>query len=124
MAIWLVRAGRKGEREAFALEEGVAAVGWDGLPDISAIDSREQLAELMRQSYPDAKPQKVQNNVAQVWAFARTIALGDLVALPLKGRSAVAFGEVTGGYAYRPENPPGTRTTRRRLNSVSFEQTD
>ena len=51
MAIWLVRAGRKGEREAFALEHNVAAVGWDDLPDISGVESREQLADLMRQSY-------------------------------------------------------------------------
>src|SRR2546422_118755 len=112
MAMWLVRAGRKGEREAFALEEGVAAVGWDEIPDISGVGSREQLGDLMRRTYPDDRPQKVQNSVAQLWAFAHTIAVNDLVAMPLKGRSAVAFGDVTGGYALRPENPPGTKHVR------------
>ena len=112
MAVWLVRAGSRGETETFALEHGVAAIGWDELPDVSGIASREQLADLMRQTYPDAKPQRIQNSVAQVWAFARTIAVGDLVTLPLKRRSAVAFGEVTGGYAYRSENPAGARHVR------------
>src|SRR5437899_962930 len=112
MAIWLVRAGRKGEHEAFALEKGVAAVSWDDVPDIFGVGSREELADLMRRTYPDDKPQKVQNSVAQLWAFARTIAVNDLVAMPLKGRSAVAFGDVTGGYAHRLENPPGTKHVR------------
>ena len=112
MAIWLVRAGRNGEREAFAFEHNVAAVGWNELSDISGVESREQLADRLRQSYPDAKPQKIQNNAAQLWAFARTIAANDLIAMPLKGRSAVAFGEVTGAYAYRPDNPPGTHHVR------------
>ena len=108
----MVRAGRRGEREAFALENNVAAVGWDELPDLSGIGTREHLADLMRRTYPDAKAGKLQNSVAQIWAFARTIAVNDLVAMPLKGRSAIAFGDVTGGYAYRPENPPGTKHVR------------
>jgi restriction system protein len=112
MAVWLVRAGRRGERENFALEHGVATIDWHEVPNIANINSRDDLRSVMRQIYPDAKPGKIQNYVAQVWAFADTIKQGDLIAMPLKGRSTVAFGEVTGPYAYRPENPEGARHTR------------
>lgn len=112
MAVWLVRAGSRGETEGFALEHGVAAVGWDEIPDVSGVGSREQLAELMRQAYPDSKPQRLQNLVAQVWAFAHTISIGDLVTLPLKRRAAIAFGQVTGPYTYQPDNPLGAKHVR------------
>lgn len=87
MAVWLVRAGRRGEREASALEHGVAAIGWNEVPSISGIKTREQLRDLMRQLYPDAKPGRIQNYVAQIRTFAITISQGDLIAMPLKGRS-------------------------------------
>ena len=32
MALWLVRAGRHGERENMALENGLAFIGWEELP--------------------------------------------------------------------------------------------
>jgi len=35
MSVWLVRAGKNGEREDFALENGVAVIGWDELPDLA-----------------------------------------------------------------------------------------
>ena len=37
MAVWLVRAGRNGERESFALEENLAVIGFDDLPDLSHV---------------------------------------------------------------------------------------
>ena len=37
MALWLVRAGKRGEQEEFALNNRVAVIGWDDLPDLSQI---------------------------------------------------------------------------------------
>ncbi len=37
MAVWLVRAGRNGERESFALEENLAVIVFDDLPDLSQV---------------------------------------------------------------------------------------
>src|SRR5262245_36058812 len=109
MAIWLVRAGRRGEREAFDLEHGVAAIGWDELPDLSTFGTRDLLVQAVDRTYPNAHPQLRQNHVAQTWAFSRTIAVGDVVAMPLKGRSVIVFGDVTGPYRYESNNQPGMR---------------
>lgn len=35
MAVWLVRAGEKGEMQDFALDSSVAVIGWDDMPDLS-----------------------------------------------------------------------------------------
>ncbi|WP_346864991.1 hypothetical protein [Methanocalculus sp. MSAO_Arc2] len=35
MTLWLVRAGRYGEREQLALEKKIAVIGWDDVPDLS-----------------------------------------------------------------------------------------
>jgi len=42
MAVWMVRAGRGGEREDVALREGLAVIGWDELPDLSTMTSRRR----------------------------------------------------------------------------------
>jgi len=105
MTVWLVRAGVHGEREDLALENGLAVIGWSELPDLSLINSREELDSLLRETLPESKRKSIPNWVAQLWAFSARIEVGDLVALPLKARSAIAIGRVTGPYQYRPDLP-------------------
>lgn len=112
MAVWMVRAGRHGEREELALEKGLVLIGWEELPDLSTVKTREELEELCRRTYPEAKPMQLANWVGQIWAFRARIEAGDLVVLPLKSRSAIAFGRVKGPYEYRSQLPPDARHTR------------
>jgi restriction system protein len=100
MSVWLVRAGKYGEQEQTALEKGVAVIGWNELPDLSPVQSREALADLYRQFRPDASSGKVGNHVGQLWSFRSRIQPGELVILPLKTRSAIAIGKVKGPYQY------------------------
>jgi len=112
MALWLARAGRYGERESFALENNVVTVGWDEMGDLRDLESREAMLEQLTAQYPDQDVNTLRNWQAQLWAFSKRIEVGDWVALPLKTRSAVAFGEVVGDYAYQPGNPEGALQTR------------
>ena len=107
MAIWLVRAGGHGEREEAALEKGMVVLGWDDLPDLSAIKSREALAQLLKDTYPDEGPNKLSNWNGQLWAFRERIQKDDLVILPLKRRSAIAIGRIAGAYSYQAEGTDG-----------------
>src|SRR5687768_638881 len=111
MALWLVRAGKHGEREELALEEDRVVIGWEELPDLAEIDSREELDVLMNATYAGAKRNAITNWVGQVWTFIGRIKKSDLVVLPLKKRSAIAIGRVTGPYEYRPDLPPDARHT-------------
>jgi hypothetical protein len=56
---------------------------------------------------------RIANKASQIWALAKKIQEGDLVALPLKRRAAVAFGEVTGPYKYRMDLSDETHPVRK-----------
>lgn len=79
MAVWLVRAGRWGEQEQAALDEGLVTIGWNELPDLSGIKSREALTALYREKNPHSSPRTVSMQVGQIWRFRGEISEGDLV---------------------------------------------
>jgi restriction system protein len=109
---WLVRAGRHGEREALALDQGLALVGWRELEDLSGIKTRQNLVKLLEATYPEAGSGRLANWAGQLWAFLDRIQLDDLVVLPLKHTPAIAIGRVTGPYTYRPDLPQDARHVR------------
>jgi hypothetical protein len=88
MAVWLVRAGRRGEQEQSALDHNLVTIGWNELPDLSSVTAKRALTDLYRKQNPDASPKSVSNNVGQVWAFRERIKEGDLAVLPLHIQSA------------------------------------
>ena len=106
MSLWLVRAGRYGEQENGALEHGVATIGWNELPDLSSIKSREALRTLYEKTNQGFKKMRIANEVGQIWAFINRIQPNDLIVLPLKLRSAIAIGRVIGPYQYRTDLTP------------------
>ncbi len=112
MAVWLARAGRQGEHEQTALDQGIAAIGWLDMPDMGSAQDREAVTELYRQTYPDSSTKTMRNHVAQLWAFRGRIQAGDLIVLPLKTQSAIAIGKATGPYQYRTDLGDSIRHTR------------
>ena len=103
MTLWLVRSGKYGEREALALDNGLAVIGWDNLPDLSSLKTREDLYSSLEAAYPDEKGKTLSNWESQLWSFAQLMAKGDLVVMPLKTRAAIAIGRVAGSYIYRTD---------------------
>jgi restriction system protein len=90
----MVRAGKHGEQEDVALKENVVTIGWNELPDLSKVKTKEGLEKLYLETYPDAKKMQAANEVGQIWRFMHEIRKGDLVALPLKKQSIIAIGRV------------------------------
>ena len=101
MSLWLVRAGSHGEQEEGALANNVVTIGWDELPDLSGIKTKEELSELYNRIYLTAKKMEIANYVGQIWRFIHEIQKGDLVALPLKTQSAIAIGKIESNYEYK-----------------------
>lgn len=112
MTMWLMRAGRQGEREAFALQNSLAVIGWEELPDLTPCKTKPELDQLLRTAYPDGKPRTLSNWHTQIWSVREAIQPGDVIVLPLKTRSAVALGVVEGPYAHRTDLPGGPVHTR------------
>lgn len=112
MTMWLIRAGKYGEREKAALDNQAAIIGWEELPDLSNCKSRPEQAELLKATYPDDKPKTLLNWESQLWPILDTIKTGDLVALPVKTHPDVAIGKVIGPYTYRTDIAGGPFHTR------------
>jgi predicted Mrr-cat superfamily restriction endonuclease len=103
MNVWLVRAGRTGDREDLALESNIATIGWGELGDLTRFSEKPEIQSALATCHPDANIGRLRNWAGQVWAFYRTINIGDIVAMPLKKRAAIALGYVKSTYKYLPE---------------------
>ena len=101
MAIWLVRAGSKGEYEQKFIQDKKIYVTWNNLKkDISAFKNREDLTSELTQIWPDQGPNTIRNWVRQLWPFTHEAKKGDLVIVPLKSQPAINIGEITGDYKF------------------------
>ncbi|MFC0038791.1 hypothetical protein [Actinomadura rayongensis] len=111
-AAWLVRGGRRGERERVALADGLVIVGWNELGDMSRAATKEELRALIAQAYPGGGKARIANWTGQLWRFRAVIEVGDHVVMPVKSRGTIAIGRVTGPYEYRADAPEDSRHVR------------
>ncbi len=105
-AVWVIRAGKRGEQEQTALNNNVVTIHWNEFSDLSGVKDKNELKKLYQKVNPDDADNayKVGAGVSQVWAFRSSIKQGDLVIIPLRTQpSALAVGEVTGPYAFRTD---------------------
>ena len=121
-AAWTVRTGRHGERDLWALDNGLTGGGWTQIPDLTDVASREDMAALVTQVFGESeKAGAVPNYTGQLWALRARIQPGDLMVLPLKTTQQIAFGRVSGGYEYLAAEPD---TSRRHVLRVDWVRTD
>lgn len=85
------------------LGSSILGIGWEELPDLSNIKTKDELLDLYKKSYPQAPDGRVRNHVGQIFAFLRTAKIGDLVVVPLKTTSSIAIGTISGDYIYSEE---------------------
>ena len=99
--VYLVRAGRTGEDEDFALENNLAIIGFREVPFLEGVKDYKDVSKLVSASFPDAKARTIGNFAGQLWAFALAMKEGDIAVLPRRLTSQIAIGRVTGGYEYK-----------------------
>jgi restriction system protein len=98
--IFLVRAGGDGEDENYALDHGVAIIGFTDYPSLAGAKDYADMLDLVKTTKPELKPRAAGNYAGQLWAFALAMKEGDTVILPRKLTSQVALGQVKGAYKY------------------------
>lgn len=117
---WLIRAGKFGEREDFNLEHSLASCGWGDLPDLRNFESRADLERILGGQLPSARERSVATWAIQLWRLRERVRVGDLVVMPLKSTSQIAFGVVTRQYWFNADDEPGWR----HVVSVDWQRTD
>ena len=105
VTVWVVRGGEDLKFLPWFESEDVVGIGWSELPRSPVGMSRQELAGMLRATYPDASPNTIANNTGQIWNFVNTIALGDLVVVPLKASRSFRVGRVVGPAEHRDHLP-------------------
>lgn len=118
---WVIRGGRNGEREAWALEHGLSGGGWNGVPDLTDCTTREQIATVVAATFPTAAQGRVHNYIGQLWALRSRIQPGDLLVMPMKTTKQIALGRVNSGYMYRAADP---ELDKRHVVAVDWQRVD
>jgi restriction system protein len=111
--VWLTRGGADGEYEDFALGEGTTGGGWNGVHDLSAANTFEEVRAVLLAAYPGKSARAVGNWSGQLWALRVAMEPGDYVLMPRKGQPILAIGVVAGPYVYDSARPPGERHYRK-----------
>jgi restriction system protein len=128
VAVWTVKGGRHGEREERCLDHGVIGGGWEDIPDLSTIASKDELSSLCEASSPSWSSRTRANYVAQLWSLRERMSDGELAVLPLKTSGTIAVGRITGPYEYRDDLGSDFRHTRpvewlaKEVSRDSFDQ--
>ena len=106
---WVIRSGRYGERDEWALENSCSGGGWREVPDLTSAGSREEIQRIVDEVYAQESDGARTNSVSQLWALRGRIAVGDLLAMPMKTTREIAIGRVTNPYTYLAENEAAYR---------------
>ncbi len=109
---WLIRAGKFGEREQWALSKGVSGGGFHEVPDLAPATTRLALGSVVGAAFAGGKAGRISNFTGQLWALRDRMAVGDHVVMPLKSTPHLAIGRITGGYAYLDDPDPDLRHVR------------
>ena len=117
--VYLARAGGDGEDEAYALDHGVAIIGFTEYPSLASAKDYDAILAMVKATKPDLKPRAAGNYAGQLWAFAVAMQPGDVVVLPRKLTSQVALGRVTGPYQYQQVS-----STKRHVRPVEWVRPD
>lgn len=107
---WVIRSGRFGERDEWALQRGVSGGGWREIPDLTEVLDREGVAQVIDEVFAGESAGKRASYTGQMWALRHRIEPGDLLVLPMKTTRELAIGRVTSGYRYlHDETDPSCR---------------
>lgn len=99
---WIFSPGEDGRKWDEFSQQGIIAIGWDSLGDLSQFASKEEIeAELIRQSGESDK-RKVNDALAN-WQFKREMKVGDIVIAKKGQKVLLGYGEVTSDFKFSPD---------------------
>src|ERR1044071_4731420 len=110
MALWLMRAGRRGEHEGQFFSTGRIYLTWGDTfrdTDPTSVSDYDDVRELVNRLMPEDRRRKQGHTAGQFWAFLLGMKPGDWLVTPRKTKAAIAIGEVAGpvGFDDRATDP-------------------
>lgn len=105
--VWILAAGEGGRLWSDFKKDGIAAIGWDSLGDLSDYATRDEIAAAITSETGNPNPR---NDSLALWEFAHVMEPGDVI-IVRKGSSVLAaHGVVIGPYVYDEDRPEYVHT--------------
>lgn len=83
------------------LKEGIIAIGWKEVGDISAVEpNRDAIRKRYIEVYPDAKKGNIANGVGMLYRFCHEVQIGDFIVFPSKRDRKINIGIIESAYTY------------------------
>lgn len=100
---WLYAAGDGSANWDRDYSEGIMAIGWDGMGDLMAYSTKEEMRTKMKELYGEEGSYK--NQVHATWQFANVLKPGDIIFVKKGRKQIVGRGVVEGDYIYDESRP-------------------
>ena len=108
---WIYSPGQQASYWDEFYADGIMAIGWDQVGDLTRCDSRDELRMALADGADDSASYR--NQTLALWQFARDMAVGDVVFVKRGLRTIVGRGEVASDYFFDAE-----RATYRQVRKV------
>ena len=99
---WIYSPGENSCKWEEFYKTGIMGIGWSGIGDLSAFDSKDAMKKKMKEIYGDEYSYK--NAAHATWQFANEIKLGDIIFVKKGMYKVIGRGVVTGEYQYNPDH--------------------
>lgn len=95
---WTWSAGEGGEMWEDFYQNGIAAIGWDELGDLTAYKEKEALRAKLKELWPADSDKK--NDTHACWQFVHEVAVGDIIFAKQGLSKLLGYGVVEGPYIF------------------------
>lgn len=100
---WIYSPGENAYKWEEFYNEGIMAIGWSALGDLSNYRSKEAMKAKMRKEYDSNKSYR--NDGLATWQFANDIKIGDIIFVKKGTGKLIGRGEVTSEYTFDDSRP-------------------
>ena len=106
--VWIIRESigcYKGSQEEACLNEGLIAIGWNKLGDLSPfVNNESKLRDHIENTYPDMDNKQIGDCFGKVTRFINVMENQDYIVLPCHTEPTIRIGKICGNYKYRPND--------------------
>jgi len=101
---WIYTPGNNGDKWDEFYEQGIMAIGWDEMGDLSQFTTKDEVEVELRRLSRQNEIKKTNDALAN-WQFKHEISIGDVI-IAKKGQTVLlGYGEVSSDFKYGPDRP-------------------